>query len=205
MNTSIFTRYQAYVYLTLSLVLCILTGCKGLAPTFSVSTVTDEPGLSLPSGIPKKVYWVVGPTGIISTNDFKKLVPLMPFEPVLPQYLPDELKVLPPALVLDKNSMVQIVDNSTLVNEKITEFRLQYQTITTSMQGLFIIETNSAYPWPKINEGFSMIKINDTEVYEHISEHKFEYLWYRNKISFSSIVYRYDQSEARRMIESMLQ
>jgi hypothetical protein len=126
MFTLLFSKHNVIIYLILIFNLCMLSGYKGLAPTFSVSTITDEPGLSLPSGIPKKVYWVVGPSGIISTNDFKKLVPLMPFEPVLPQYLPDELKVLPPALVLDKNSMVQIVDNSTLVNEKITEFQLQY-------------------------------------------------------------------------------
>lgn len=182
-------------------VLIVLLGIFLLFPQLSAcvqkSFVSSTPSL----------YWDVNSGGSIETNDITRLQKELPFTIILPEYLPDELKSIQPRLVLDKETVVGELD-------------IHYSSSESVME-LNITEYLPSKPLPPgmlgaLNPDYTPITLAGIQVFEAqgngqvfrggkaISEGFIQYMWDKNNLHFNSEVYGYDQTESRKIIESMV-
>lgn len=144
--------------------------------------------------------WQVDPDGNVQTNDFNRLQRATPFKIVVPRYLPDELASVP----------VMYSKTIGLNSKNDVDIRFSYPS---GIKGVDIEEVNYALTWiPNDKMENTYLDIAGTKVLQAKSQNvrqstlvtTFFYTWYRNRISFAVDVWDYDETESRKIVESMI-
>jgi hypothetical protein len=151
-----------------------------------------------------ETYWRYNSSGDIETNDIKRLQEIVPFNIVLPKYLPKDLAEYHPDLRYsgDENAPQEI------------SLIISYWTIYTP-NSIHFEEITSPYmvdfltPVPGLSYNF--LNFKDTEVLERAliettigQQTVFIYRWVIDEVYFQATTTGYDQDEARKVIESMI-
>jgi hypothetical protein len=164
------------------------------------------------SETPIKIYWVEE-NGWLQTNDYERLQKTLPYTIISPKSLPAELQERLPQLTRSSIS-IQTLTETDLIEEEVVEVGIKYQSWTGGYKAVEIIENNSAYPWPKLDQDqiwdFSGIQIEETiSIDENLSKEEkgevtdISYLWYWHKTRFVAYILGYSQAESRKIIASM--
>jgi hypothetical protein len=119
----------------------------------------------------------------------------VPFKIIIPLYLPDDLKTRTPMIMPGYDDP-----------DGATTLRIIYSFRTK----MIIIDEQNMGPVNYDGQGKgAYIEINDTQIYEGPSEsielgNGFIYSWNISDINFNVLVFGYDQSNARKVIKSMI-
>lgn len=155
----------------------------------------------------------VGESGRFYTQDINKAQKEIPFQIVVPSYLPANLPTLPDIVGVSQ----QTVSGSP--GEGRSTLGLRYGAGNKNMEGLIEI-----HEWdfpvvpldPNLNEGYVTILIREIEVVqvEHIKtqlasdgtiDHPgFVFSWNQNSVYFEARIYHYDYDEAVKIVASMI-
>jgi len=134
--------------------------------------------------------WIESAGGQIDTWNPEKLQKIVHFKIVLPKYLPEELKALAPHLIK-------------LTGESPTDIRILYQTIEGEIR-IDIEEVDMVKNWmPNLETEYTYLDISGVRILEDKLP-DLNYMWNRGNISFSAVITGYNQDEARKIIESMI-
>lgn len=173
-----------------------------LLHTFISCTVKNDDKLE------NSVYWRVTPSGLILTNDLKRLQNEVPFDIILPEYLPENQRGHPP------DFQYSLGDNS----YKDINITALFAT-TESPKFIFIEEFNSQSPIDFLTPNYSarhkFLEFGEEKVLEQsgtapislgsqIVQPYFDYRWVINNVYYSVDVEGYDRDEALKIVESMI-
>ena len=156
-------------------------------------------------------YWNEDSSGTIQTNDIARLQKMFPFTIILPEYLPDGLNSY--NLVMTVHKIDQAVD---------LQIIYYYLKDAREIQ-IFESPPLDTYPRPlppglfaKMNPDYTPIELGGIEVLEengfgeviwsgqNTRVSSFQYLWERNDLHYSINILGCNQSESRKIIESMI-
>jgi hypothetical protein len=154
-------------------------------------------------------YWNENSQGTIETNDLPRLQQEVPFIIILPKYLPAELKSSIPKFVKTPIIENQIADiniyyssSSSNVEIHITETLLSEPLLEGVLAGMnpdyTAVELAGVQVLEKIGVGLVNRSGKSVQVSEYI------YMWDRKNLHLTMGAYVFNQSEARKIIESML-
>lgn len=150
-------------------------------------------------------YWQESPDGTIQTNDFQRLQKEIPFTIILPKYLPQDIPTLPP----------ELSKNTGEYADKDVDIKIQY---SASPNSIIIEEVNLPITFispedPQYaNFNVNNINVSEDQFLRTVSDNsgqpinkiEFEYSWHKNNISFDGRIIGYNQTESRKIIESMI-
>jgi len=144
--------------------------------------------------------WYVEPDGSIQTDDFERLQRETPFKIIRPEHLPNELIFSP----------VMFIKTIGMNSKNDVDVRFAYWN---SPKGITIEETDYTYTQEPNEEMENIyLDVNGTRIlqekYRNFVSSKevvvYSYTWNRNSISFVVDVWDYDETEARKVVESMI-
>lgn len=141
----------------------------------------------------------------IRTNDLNRLQKEVPFNIILPEYLPENFPL--------SNSFLQPTYTKSLDWDSVTGVSIQIEYI--SLETLHCIEISESN-YINNNEGILSYDYKKLKIYE--SEEKtafpafntrtvvnlYSYDWYQNDVGFSAIFYGYDKAMSKKIVESMI-
>jgi hypothetical protein len=167
----------------------------------SLSIVLFSGGCQNVTTTQPKEIWTTDQAGNINTNNLERIQSITPFTIVIPKYLPEELKKYP----------VWVIKENYVDSPETTTIRLQYDNRSSTNTKFVDISENNA-----IETGFFKIsKHNDIVVsgievseVERVGNTQFAentHEWDFNKIHFSCNVIGYSQTEARKIVASMIE
>ena len=158
-----------------------------------------------------KLYWDVNSSGTIDTNDVTRLQKEVPFTITLPGYLPDGSKSYNLEMIFYYYDQIPTLSF--------------YLRSLLSAREININENPPADPYPRplppgflaeMNPDYTPLELAGVEVLEKnsfddvylsgqwIEVSGFLYIWEQNNIQFGGSIMGYDQSESRKIIESMI-
>lgn len=154
-------------------------------------------------------FWFTDPPGTFHTNDVQKAQEEIPFQIILPAYVPVELESSP---YIEGPVKGTCPDNSVGIT-------VRYQAEeTTGYYSLLIEEESGAITiYPASDARVRYIDIDGVHVMEQEYEQTtispsgmnqrqaFEYTWNRHNVHFEVIISGYDRDEATKIVESMIQ
>lgn len=150
-----------------------------------------------------ETYWRESSLGDVETNDLERLQELVPFEIILPEYLPEELENYHPDLGYSKDVNVT------------GEIFIDVFFWTTQSPKRIIIEEfilPGLEDFLSTNDEFqyNILNFKDTKVLERVLEKTFHgqiayiYRWIMNDVNYQMEIEGYSQDEARKVAESMI-
>jgi hypothetical protein len=201
------------IFITLiAVLLSLFSACSTInqATSTNQATFVNQAASTNQAVSTSNTYWDENSAGTIETNDISRLQKEVPFEIILPEYLPDGLKSYKLVMILVKINQV-------------SNLHIDYYFLASGKE-IHMLESppSDLYPQPltpdilaEMNPGYTPLELGGIEVIEKSgfgdviwSGQKnqvpaFLYLWEQNNLLFSGRILGYDQAEARKVIESM--
>lgn len=179
---------------------------------FVISTIIVLlPGCSGETAIPDThyTYWRERSSGIIETNDVKRLQEIVPFNIVFPEYLPEGLINYSPDLIFDKElefpSEISVSGNYWATEKRHIIFE-EFVELDVSLTGFLEPSPRRAHDILEI-KGIKVLEENWLEPVSLGNQEKqtvFIYKWIIDDVYFRLYIYGYSQEEARKVAESMI-
>lgn len=152
-------------------------------------------------------YWFEDTSGRIETNDIVRLQKEVPFTIVLPTYIPDELTIIPPGLYKSRGRYSpDDVWVNIFYSNPTTPNTINIDEVNSYMERVPSELTEYTY----FNYGAIEVLEEKFLEYNPWSDEGttwtvLAYTWDKDGINFQVDIRGYDQTEARKIIESMIQ
>jgi hypothetical protein len=154
-----------------------------------------------------KLVWAEEQGGVIATTDYNRLQKLISFKIVLLNYIPEELKKNPPFLV--KSPVYN--------NPEAVKIHIEYRVVDNPRDIIIEEDNDTSVNWGEdfvpppsfLNfAGVNVMEVKSSTAYmdsdKRMYEDQYAYLWKQNGIKFDVDVSGYDQTESRKIVESMI-
>jgi hypothetical protein len=154
-------------------------------------------------------YWFTDPPEVFHTNDIERAKEEIPFNLILPTYLPDNIKPYP--------YMIEGPIEGACLEEEV-EIRVTYFPEEVSDYSIYIVELNrpiTMLPTPDSRAtyldivGFQVLKQVTLGSVISSSGKRYipglNYSWNQDSVHFDMIVDGYDRDEARKIVKSMIE
>jgi hypothetical protein len=201
------------IFITLiAVLLSLFSACSTInqATSTNQATFVNQAASTNQAVSTSNTYWDENSSGTIETNDISRLQKEVPFEIILPEYLPDGLKSY--KLVMTMYKLDQIVN-----------LQIFYYYLTSTRE-IRIHETPPSDLIPQSllpdlaerHKEYTPLELGGIEVLEYdgygellisgknIQVSSFKYLWERNNLQVSANILGFDQAESRKIIASMI-
>jgi hypothetical protein len=159
------------------------------------------PGCTQSSG--EEIFWVVDSQGMFHTSDLERAQQEIPFTIILPTYLPDNLdpdspyEIGGPVKGSSEDENVRVWISYKAEGERLIE-------IEENSRATIMLPTPSLNPVHLDIAGIQVLQ-QDTYLYGETTIEGLAFYWNQVGLTFSVLVFSYNQNEAIKIVESMIE